>query len=141
MFEHILVGFDGSEGGQHAATIALDLASKYGSTLYLLSVIEDLPRYAEESIDDVDEIVEQATKHYQSHQVAVEQRAKELGVTLHCYIQPGHVVESIVQFAEENKADLIVLGGLGHSTLLRRLSGSTGAQVAHYAPCDVLIAR
>jgi nucleotide-binding universal stress UspA family protein len=47
MFEKILVAHDGSDGAWKAFDAALDLAARFRAGLQIISVEEDLPRYAE----------------------------------------------------------------------------------------------
>ena len=51
---------------------------------------------------------------------------------------PGH---QIAQYAEEAKADLIVLPSHGRSGLQRLLIGSVAERVVRHAPCPVLVVR
>jgi len=53
----------------------------------------------------------------------------------------GSPAEAIVSMAEEQKADLIVMGAKGLGTLDRVLLGSVSMQVLQYANCPVLIVR
>jgi nucleotide-binding universal stress UspA family protein len=53
----------------------------------------------------------------------------------------GHAGYEIVNYAEENGFDLIVVGSKGHSTLDRVLLGSVSDYVATHAHCSVLITR
>lgn len=136
----ILVAFDGSPGGQHAFAVALDLASKYRAALHVCSVIEALPRYAE-TMSAIDDTVDRGRAHFELLQRPLLDEAICVGVGITGHIQPGHPVETIVDVADQVRADCIVVGGLGHSRILHRTSGGTGAQVAYHARCSVLIAR
>ncbi len=49
--------------------------------------------------------------------------------------------EEIINFAKNNKIDLIVIGTHGRKGLDRILFGSTAAQVVRFAPCPVLTVR
>jgi nucleotide-binding universal stress UspA family protein len=141
MYRKILVAFDGSDGSNRAFAAALDLAAHNGHEVCLVSVIEDLPRYAEESLGDVDEALEHARRHFEALLDAAEGKAKALGVRVVRHVLAGHPVETIVELAERENADLIVIGGLGHSHILRRVSGGTGSQITYHAHCSVLVIR
>jgi nucleotide-binding universal stress UspA family protein len=52
MFQKILVAHDGSTGAQKAMAVAIDLAQRFGAEIHLISVIEELPKYAA-TIDEV----------------------------------------------------------------------------------------
>ncbi|MEW6742222.1 MAG: universal stress protein [Planctomycetota bacterium] len=141
MFKKILLAYDGSEGSTHALEIAVDLAAHDGHEICLLSVIENLPRYAEETINDVDEMLEQARQHFEHLQEVASAIAARRGVTVTRHVEPGHVVETVVRLAEREKVDLIVIGGLGHSRMFRRTTGGTGSQITYHAHCSVLVVR
>jgi nucleotide-binding universal stress UspA family protein len=53
----------------------------------------------------------------------------------------GHPSRAILDAAHETDADLIVLGAIGHSAILRILLGSTADYVANHATCSVLVVR
>jgi len=53
-------------------------------------------------------------------------------------VRDGNPVDEIVQSAQENQCDLIVLGGHPHSWLGRWLSGDVVARVSHKARCPVV---
>ena len=67
MFRKILVAHDGSPGAYKAMAVAIDLARHYGAEIQVISVIEDLPRYAA-TFDEVDEVQAEATRHYEAIQ-------------------------------------------------------------------------
>jgi nucleotide-binding universal stress UspA family protein len=54
---------------------------------------------------------------------------------------PGDPAKAIVRFAEEEGADLIVVGSRGMTGTRRFLVGSVPNKVSHHAPCDVIIVR
>jgi nucleotide-binding universal stress UspA family protein/nitrite reductase/ring-hydroxylating ferredoxin subunit len=56
-------------------------------------------------------------------------------------VRQGDPVEEICAVAAESGADLIVVGNQGLTGLKGRLLGSVPGDVAHRAPCDVLITR
>lgn len=53
----------------------------------------------------------------------------------------GDPAEALVATADEQSADLIVMGALADRTLADRLLGSTSEEVVKRARCDVLIVR
>jgi nucleotide-binding universal stress UspA family protein len=141
MFSKILVGVDGSEASRKAFAVALDLSKHYRAELHVCSVIEDLPRYNGVTLDEVDELVARGQAVFKVIHEELAAQAKQLKVTLRPHVVPGHPVEALVVLAEKEAIECIVLGGLGHSRILRRASGGTGTQVAYHARCSVLIVR
>lgn len=139
MLEKILLAFDGSETGKKAGELAMDLARRFQSELLVVSVIEDIGRYAQGTMNGVDEMVEEARRQFDRAQEALV--APAAGVKLTRRVVPGHAVETILQIAEQEKVDAIVVGGLGHSRILRRVTGGTGSQIAYHASCTVIVVR
>jgi nucleotide-binding universal stress UspA family protein len=81
MFQKILVAYDGSEVSKRALDAAIDLAKKYGAYFEIISVIEDLPKYAA-SVGEVKEIQLEAQRHYHQPQQEAIARASEKGVSM-----------------------------------------------------------
>jgi hypothetical protein len=75
------------------------LARRYGAELHLISVIEELPKYAA-MIDEVEEVKAGALRHYQAIQEEACRQAEQRGVKAYDAIIPGHEVQTIVQQAE-----------------------------------------
>ena len=67
--------------------------------------------------------------------------AKEAGVDVETYARQGDPADAILDVAEENKADLIIVGNKGMTGAKRFLLGSVPNKVSHHAPCSVLIIR
>jgi nucleotide-binding universal stress UspA family protein len=138
MFQKILVAHDGSEGAQQAMAAAIDVARRYGAELHLISIIEELPKYAA-TIDEVDEVQAEGMRHYQTIQAEACRLAERQGVKAYDTIMPGHEVQTIIQYAEQGNFDLLVVGRQGHSARWRKHLGSTSSQIAFHAPCTVMV--
>ena len=67
--------------------------------------------------------------------------ARAIGVEAECYARRGDPAEAILDVAEEQEADLIVVGSKGMHGSRRFLLGSVPDKVSHHAPCSVLIVR
>lgn len=141
MFARILVGYEGSDACNRAFTAALDLAKHYQSQLHVCSVIEDLPRYAEETMSEITDMSRRAHVHYSLQHDDLEKQAQAAGIKLTRHVLPGHVVETLIDLAAAQKIECIILGGMGHSKILKRAGGGTGTQIAYHSPCSVFIVR
>jgi nucleotide-binding universal stress UspA family protein len=145
MFKSIVVGTDGSDTANQAVREAVDLARAVGAKLELVSAYEPVPaqRLAEERRDapedmqwaispreDVDSTLDSAAE-----------LAKQAGVTADVYPRQGDPADAILDVAEEQEADLIVVGNKGMTGAKRFLLGSVPNKVSHHAPCSVLIIR
>lgn len=138
MFKKILVAYDGSDAAKHAFELGLDLASKYGAALRVLSVVKP-PEFGDEVETEV--VIENSRGHYQREQRALRDRTTKLGLNVDYAIKVGHPAENIVIDAEQSGADLIVVGHRGHGLMGRWLLGSVAKQVMHHATCAVLVGR
>jgi nucleotide-binding universal stress UspA family protein len=142
----VLVPVDGSESAERSARIAFQLAQKYGAKVIVLSVVAapgfslsgpagapaDLTEYYKLGTTEATKSVESALKV-----------AKEAGLEAR-----GEVVEpvsstvgAIVEFAEKEKVDMIVMGTRGLGGFRKLLLGSVSTGVVSHAHCAVLIVR
>lgn len=64
-----------------------------------------------------------------------------LGLSAEIRVESGDPGERIVAMAETEKVDLIVVGSHHKGTLRRLLGRSVADDVAHHAPCPVLLVR
>lgn len=145
MFASIVVGTDGSETAKEAVRQAIDLAGRVDGKLQLVSAYEPVSgqRLREERRDvpedlawmvnpreDVDATLEEAADE-----------ARKAGVNVQTFARQGDPADAILDVAEENDADLIVVGNKGMTGAKRFLLGSVPNKVSHHAPCAVLIIR
>ena len=63
------------------------------------------------------------------------------GVEAHGLMIRGEPAEVVIKYAREHSVDLIVCGSRGHGTVASMLLGSVSRQLAHHAPCSVLVVR
>jgi nucleotide-binding universal stress UspA family protein len=68
----------------------------------------------------------------------VQQLLARNGVQSETHVWPGQPAEALVQIADEQDAQMIVVGNRG-MTGARRVLGSVPNHVSHHARCDVLI--
>jgi nucleotide-binding universal stress UspA family protein len=141
----IVVGTDGSETAGKAVQEAVDLAKQIGASIALVSAYEPVSsqRLREEARqvpndlewmvnprEDVDSTLEAAAEKVEAAGIKVEKFARE-----------GDPADAILDVAEEQNCDLIVVGNKGMTGAKRFLLGSVPNKVSHHAPCSVLIVR
>jgi nucleotide-binding universal stress UspA family protein len=146
MIRSIVVGTDGSDTARKAVQEAADLASQLGASMEIVSAyapvsnqrLREEARQAPEDLqwmvtprEDVDDKLREAKE------LAEGAGVKE--VNLHP--REGDPADAILDVAEEQKSDLIVVGNKGMSGAKRFLLGSVPNKVSHHAPCSVLIVR
>ena len=57
------------------------------------------------------------------------------------FARVGDAADAILDVAEEQKSDMIIVGSKGMTGATRFLLGSVPNKVSHHAPCSVLIVR
>lgn len=136
MYERIVVPTDGSVGTAHVAMQAIDLATQYDATLHVLHVIDDSGLVSGRSDVD-DELREEGEAAVRR----VEQIASVHGVDVTTAIETGDPATTILDYADEIDADVIVAGTHGRSGMRRRVIGSVAERLVRHANCPVLTVR
>jgi nucleotide-binding universal stress UspA family protein len=136
--QKILIAYDGSDASKRALDVAIDLAKKYDAYFEILSVIEELPKYAA-TVGEVKELQLEAQKHFHQLQQEAITKAAEVGVTLVDKVMPGHEVDIVVGYAEKHHFDLLVIGRHGHSAIRKKHPGSTSSNIVAHATCTILV--
>jgi nucleotide-binding universal stress UspA family protein len=145
MFKSIVVGTDGSETAGVAVQHAIDLAKQLGADLQIVSAFEpvatkrlrgeqrDAPKDMEWMVnerEDVDATLAEAAE-----------QAEGAGVSVETHARQGDPADAILDVAEEQGSDLIIVGNKGMRGTKRFLLGSVPNKVSHHAPSSVLIIR
>jgi nucleotide-binding universal stress UspA family protein len=66
--------------------------------------------------------------------------SKSSGFETKTEVLTGHISNTIIDFAEKEKADLIVIGNVGRTGISKmRTLGSVSRKVSEAAPCPVMI--
>jgi nucleotide-binding universal stress UspA family protein len=145
MFSSIVVGTDGSDTATLAVRQAVDMAGAVGGTLELVSAFAPVPEQrlrAERR--DAPEDVQWAITPQQEVQATLESAAdiaRAAGVKVNTHARQGDPADAILDVAEEQGSDLVIVGNKGMSGAKRFLLGSVPNKVSHHAPCSVLIIR
>lgn len=139
MFKKILLAYDGSEYANKAYEYVLELAQKSGCEIYLLSVAH-IPEFIDTK-DEIDGALNSAKAYYTKILGNAKKLAKEKGIEVYTNIVPGHPADAIIQFAEKNKCDLIVVGERGNSGVKRYIIGNVAESIVKHAKCSVLVVK
>jgi nucleotide-binding universal stress UspA family protein len=138
----ILVPIDGSPQGDSALEYALEEFED--AEIVVLNVIDPIeagytsqatvPGYSEEWFEQSKEAAEELFGEAQA-------TADEYGTSLETATEVGRPSRTIVDFAEEEGADQIVMGSHGRSGVSRILLGSVAENVVRRSPMPVTIVR
>jgi len=145
MFKSIVVGTDGSDTATQAVREAVDMAAALGAKVELVSAFTPVSEQrlrAERR--DAPEDVQWAISPRQEVETALDGAAgiaREAGVTVATHACQGDPADAILEIAESQGADLVIVGNKGMTGAKRFLLGSVPNKVSHHAPCSVLIVR
>ncbi len=145
-FRRIVVAFDGSRDSVKAVQLACSLAGKYGSGVSVVHVYASptvafsaasgvpIPNYG-----DLEEAAKETGQKVLSRgvQIATAAGVKAEGELL----EASSVVEALVKFATDERADLIVVGTRGMTGFKKLILGSVSSGLVSHSPCPVLVAR
>jgi nucleotide-binding universal stress UspA family protein len=146
--DQILLGYDGSEGSHHATETLLYLPIAPETHVRVLSVMPYPRSYylAHGHLPAV--ITRQLASALATERKVLRERLNTLATHLQTrfanvtadYVE-GHPSDALVQEAEKQKSDLLVVGARGQSAVERFLLGSVSEAVLRHAPCSVLVGR
>lgn len=138
-YKKIMLAVDLTEESNAVAAKATALAAINGSDMHIVHVIEPLSlAYGGDVPMDLSSVQEQIQDQAKSH-------LRDFGTRLNIDAEHQHLIfgrpeSEIHRIAEEQGADLIVVGSHGRHGLAL-LFGSTANGVLHGASCDVLAVR
>ena len=145
MFDRIVVGTDGSETATEAVATAIELAKLSKAKLEIVSAYEPIPQ---QRLKDESRGIEGDVTHVVNPREDVQfildkaaAAAKKAKVDVVTHPREGEPADAILDVAEENDADLILVGNRGMTGTKRFLLGSVPNKISHHAPCDVWIVK
>ncbi|AWR97852.1 universal stress protein [Acidianus sulfidivorans JP7] len=138
MFEKILVPYDGSEQAKKALDIAVELARKYNSKLYIIEVVDETV-FENSGILPPLSAIEELRKKAQKD---VEEAAKKAqGLEVVNEVLSGDPGSTILEYSSNNGISLIVMGSRGLSKFKRLLLGSVSTVVVNHSSVPVMIVK
>ena len=141
MYDDILLPYDGSREARKGAEHGLDLAAALGARVHALYVI-DLPGVPRAmSIRDDEESMREKYREYGEEVTGgLCGMAADRGVECVGVIRTGSPAEEIVDYAEDEGVDAIVVGNAYRGTF-RALLGTTAEKVVRTATVPVITTR
>jgi nucleotide-binding universal stress UspA family protein len=141
----VLVAVDGSKPSLNASNYAIDFAKKNEAELIVLCIVSPVP-YSQFEYANIGRLgeIEKAEKDKAEHDLdSVKQKATEnkVKVKTDVLIKYTSVVKEIVEYADTNKIDLIVVGSRGMTGFKKLLLGSVANGVVTYSRCPVLVVK
>jgi nucleotide-binding universal stress UspA family protein len=152
-FSKILITVDGSEQSMDAADYAIVMAKKEDNNAQLIAlhVLFSQTGYAYSTNmfglvtpSSINELLEDAKNEAQQWFDKIKEKLyenRDIQLKTEVVVSPTSVVSAIVDYAERENVDLIVIGSRGRSGFKKMLLGSTASGVVTYATCPVLVVK
>ena len=136
-WKNILFATDGSKYSEAAANKVIDFAKSYGSALNVISVVDVTEEFIARAPGALDDLVKKAKSIVED----VKKRADSEGIKAEGMVKEGDAYKSIVDIAQKQKADAIIMGSHGRTGLKRLLMGSVTERVIGHAPCPIMVVK
>ncbi|BAU27361.1 nucleotide-binding universal stress UspA family protein [Aneurinibacillus soli] len=148
MFTKIVVAIDGSEMGAKALEAAIALSAEQKAELAILHVARETivsPYIVGEMAyltKDFDTSVNEAIRK-EAEKLLEESKEKAVarGITAQTVYVTGDPAREIVQYAQENRVGLVVLGSRGLGAFKEMMLGSVSHKVSQLVSCPILIVK
>jgi nucleotide-binding universal stress UspA family protein len=134
-----------------AAEYALIQAKQHGAELIALNVIVSQLGYEYSAgtlvglvtPSTIKDLLEKSKQEAQKWFDKISKNAEANGVKLMTQVvaSPTSAVPAILEYAEKNKVDLIVVGTRGRSGFTKLLLGSVASGVVTYSTCPVMVVK
>jgi nucleotide-binding universal stress UspA family protein len=140
----VLVGVDGSNHSFSAAEVAMNVSKKYMAKLIVVTVAY-IPTTSRVSQQEAIEVgaglseMDKAKTWFESFSLRAKQNKIELKTELVNSRRPVDYV--ILEYAEKESIDLIVIGTRGRGGLSKLVLGSVASSIIAYSHCPVLVAK
>jgi nucleotide-binding universal stress UspA family protein len=140
-YRNIVIATDGSENTQRAISYGIEIAKLSGATVHALYVVDTSSFSAMPMDAGWEEMYEIMKKEGEKAVYDIKERGEAAGVEVREVLWEGHPSTEIINFAEKNDIDLIVMGTLGKTGLDRFLLGSVAEKVVRNSKVPVLVVR
>lgn len=148
-FSKIMVGIDGSEDSMNAAEYAVAIAKKHDAELIAMNVLTSDVGYIYSSpgvesppltVKEIILLVEDEAKKWFDK---IKEKADESGIRFRTelIVAKRSIVSTMLDYAEEQSINLIVVGTRGRSGIKKMLLGSIASGLVTYAACPVLVVK
>lgn len=138
----ILIATDGSKAAENVADFGLEIALCSGAKVYAVYVV-DITFFDSILMDEswVKNACEQFERVGREAICCIEENAKAAGIEAAPILLKGNPAEKILDFAENQKVDMIVIGSAGKSGTERFMLGSVSEKVVRNSKIPVLVVR
>ncbi|WML68502.1 MAG: hypothetical protein METHP_02132 [Methanoregula sp. SKADARSKE-2] len=141
LFNNILVAIDGSDAGERAFLRAVEEARVWDARLHIICVVETGLFSSLPADNTVELMYGVLGREGQESLDKAKLAAAAKGVSSSTHMKQGHAGSEIVALAEQERADLIVVGSHGKSKTDRILIGSVSTFVITHSRVTTMVVR
>jgi nucleotide-binding universal stress UspA family protein len=153
-FSRVLVAIDGSTSSMHTIDRAISIAMKNNSQLVILYVI-DVYKYpylpssiilaptfgSEKYLEEKNEAEEQMNKIKEKYKQKTKNNIDFKELKTEIVEGAKSAATTIIEYAESENIDLIIIGSRGRTSFKKLLLGSVSSDIIKNAHCAVLVIR
>jgi nucleotide-binding universal stress UspA family protein len=153
-FSRVLVAIDGSISSMHIIDYAISIAMKNNSQLVILYVI-DVYKYpylpssiilaptfgSEKYLEERNEAEEQMNKIKEKYKQKTKNNIDSKELKTEIVEGAKSAATTIMEYAESENIDLIIIGSRGRTSFKKLLLGSVSSDIIKNAHCAVLVIR
>lgn len=149
IFKKIMIATDGSECSKKAVNKGIEFAQLSGGTVYAVYVvttayISTLDGSYFSSIDMYPywKAIHEALNK-QGHQAVdyVKELGDKMSINVKSIILEGNPSEELIQYAEKENMDIVIMGTVGRTGLDRMILGSVAGNVVRHSKVPVMVVR
>ena len=129
---NIMVGYDGSNVAKEALALAKKHAKAFDAKVFLINALAQSQNLQFEDIQKAENELERLKVSFIDDGISCE---------THAIVSPLSAGEDLVQFAQENEIDEIVIGVRRRSKVGKLLFGSNAQYIILQSPCPVIAVK
>jgi nucleotide-binding universal stress UspA family protein len=145
MYKKILVPLDGSALAECVIPHIESIAKPWKSDVELISVVEpiEIPTRGKIALDDEDlkQINNELKQETHKYLLNVARRLENAGISAESIIIVGKTAESLIEYANDNDVDLIIMATHGRSGISKWFWGSITEKVLRAVNIPVLLIK
>lgn len=142
MHSSIVVGTDGSKPAEAAVREAIDIAACNHARLHIVTAYRDPEHYGERITSGADTVMVNVRQVGEAMLERAAREAETRGIEVETHVRDGHAADTILRVADEQHADLIVVGDRAETGIPPPFPlAGVSQKVLHHAHCSVMIVR
>jgi nucleotide-binding universal stress UspA family protein len=144
LFNRILIAIDGSDHSQKALQYSIEFAKKWNAELLLVSVVPSFPPHLTAGPGfNIDQYILELEKSYEKILKEAEEYVKKIKpvINVSTKLGNGSPADVIIDTAEKENVDLIIMGSRGYGGITGWILGSTSRYVVEACTKPILIIK